>query len=51
MMGIDSKEITLANWSLTTFEDLNNYVINMPDHKLIVVKVGVSLLKQGLLLS
>lgn len=47
MFGIDSKEITLANWSLTTFEDLNKYVINMPDHKLIVVKVGITLLKAG----
>jgi hypothetical protein len=47
MMGIDPKEITLANWSLTTFEDLNNYVINMPDHKLIVVQVGLALLGAG----
>jgi hypothetical protein len=45
MMGVDVKDDTLANWAITSFENLNNYVINMPDHKLIVVKVGLSLLK------
>ena len=46
MMGIDPKEITLANWGLTKWEDLNKYIATgIPDHKLIVVKLGLSILK------
>jgi len=46
MMGIDPKDVTLANWGLTKWEDLNNYIAKgIPDHKLIVVKLGLSILK------
>ncbi len=46
MMGIDPDEITLANWGMTKWEDLNNYITKgIPDHKLIVVKLGLSILK------
>ena len=46
MMGIDPKDVTLANWGLTKWDDLNKYVATgIPDHKLIVVKLGLSILK------
>jgi len=46
MLGIDPKEITLANWGMTKWEDLNQYVsTGIPDHQLIVVKLGLSILK------
>ena len=46
MMGIDPKDITLANWGLTKWDDLNKYVATgIPDNKLIVVKLGLSILK------
>lgn len=46
MMGIDPKDVTLANWGLTKWEDLNNYIAKgVPDHQLIVVKLGLSILK------
>ena len=46
MMGIDPKDVTLTNWGLTKWEDLNKYVATgIPDHKLIVVKLGLSILK------
>jgi hypothetical protein len=46
MMGIDPKDVTLANWGLTKWEDLNKYIATgIPDHKLIVVKLGLSILK------
>ena len=46
MMGIDPESITLANWGMTKWEDLNNYISKgIPDHKLIVVKLGLSILK------
>lgn len=45
MMGIDKADITLPNWALTKWEDLNKYFVNIPDNKLIVVKLGLSILK------
>lgn len=46
MMGIDPKDITLTNWAMTKWEDLNKYIaVGVPDHSLIVVKLGVSILK------
>lgn len=46
MMGIDPKEVTLTNWGLTKWDDLNKYIATgVPDHKLIVVKLGLSILK------
>ena len=45
MWGIDKSEITLANWGITKWENLNKYMVGLPDHKLLVVKVGLSILK------
>jgi hypothetical protein len=46
MFGIDSKDVSLANWGLTKWDDLNKYITKgIPDHKLIVVKLGLSILK------
>lgn len=46
MMGIDPSDITIANWGLTKWEDLSKYIAKgIPDHKLIVVKVGLTILK------
>ena len=45
MWGIDKSEITLANWGMTKWENLNKYMVGLPDHKLLVVKVGLSILK------
>lgn len=48
MMGIDPKDVTLANWGLTKWEDLSKYIAKgIPDHKLIVVKLGLSILKMS----
>jgi hypothetical protein len=45
MMGIDKKDVTLTNWAVTKFSDLNQYVAGLPDTQLIVVKVGITILK------
>lgn len=46
MMGIDPNDVTIANWSLTKWDDLSKYVAKgIPDHQLIVVKLGLSILK------
>ena len=46
MMGIDPKDVSIANWGLTKWEDLSKYIAKgIPDHKLIVVKLGISILK------
>ena len=45
-LGINPREITLANWAMTKWEDFNKSTFrNMPDHKLIVVYVGLTILK------
>jgi hypothetical protein len=45
MMGIDKNDVTLTNWAVTKFSDLNQYVAGLPDTQLIVVKVGITILK------
>lgn len=46
MWGVEKDAITLGNWSLTKWEDLSKYIATgIPDHKLIVVKLGLSILK------
>lgn len=50
MLGVSPSEITLANWGITKWEDLNQYISKgIPDHKLIVVKLGLSILKASAL--
>jgi hypothetical protein len=45
-MGIDPKDITLKNLAMTKWEDFNKSTFKeMPDHKLIVVYVGMFILK------
>ena len=45
-LGLDPREITLSNWAMTKWEDFNKSTFrNMPDHKLIVVYVGLTILK------
>ena len=46
MMGVDPKDVSITNWGLTKWEDLSKYIAKgIPDHKLIVVKLGLSILK------
>jgi|13_taG_2_1085334.scaffolds.fasta_scaffold00002_338 hypothetical protein len=45
-LGINPKDITLKNWAMTKWEDFNKSTFkDMPDHKLIVVYVGMFILK------
>ena len=46
MWGIEKDQITLSNWAMTKWEGLNSYIsTGIPDHQLIVVKLGLSILK------
>lgn len=50
IMGIDPNSTTLANWGMTKWEDFNKSVFrDLPDHKLIVVHVGVTILKVSII--
>lgn len=46
MWGVERDAITLGNWAQTKLENLSKYIATgIPDHKLIVVKLGMSILK------
>ena len=49
MMGIDKNDVTLTNWAITKWDDLNKYFVSIPDNQLIVVKVGVAILKASVI--
>ena len=49
MMGIDKDDVTLTNWAITKWDDLNKYFVSIPDNQLIVVKVGVAILKASVI--
>lgn len=50
IMGIDPNSTTLANWGMTKWEDFNKSVFrDLPDHKLVVVHVGVTILKVSII--
>ena len=49
-LGVNPREITLSNWAMTKWEDFNKSTFrDMPDHKLIVVYVGMFILKTAVL--
>jgi len=49
-LGITNRrEITLPNWAMTKWENFNKSTFrNMPDHKLIVVQLGITIAKVSL---
>ena len=50
MMGVDPKSVTLTNWGMTKWEDFNKATFrDMPDHKLTVVYVGLTILKVSII--
>jgi len=42
-------EDTTADWAFTKMEDLSQYIVDIPDTQLLVVKVGVTILKISLI--
>ena len=49
-LGINPRDITLSNWAMTKWEDFNKSTFrDMPDHKLIVVYVGMFILKTAVI--
>jgi hypothetical protein len=42
-------EDTTSDWALTKMEDLSQYIVSTPDTKLLVVKIGITILKISLI--